>query len=179
MRLDVSLSSSSIAISPMMAAASAGGGGSSDLEFTVDITTGLGETIRTARVVIGDGTNEKDGQIDWGDGTIDTVTGTSSIEYSHVYADTVAEYNATISGAMHKIRMVGAATSCFRTRLKTVTNLGDLSYKNMERMFNDCDGMTSFAAGTTDTSAVTDMSSMFEDCANMTTMVYAKAITLL
>lgn len=133
-----------------------------DFIMTVQ-TTGASETF--AIVCVTGGTF--DATIDWGDGGgTSAITAYNDADLSHVYA-TANTYEIRISGSFPNIRFRDNATH--RTKVRTVTNLGDVGWTNLYGAFNGCTGLTSFVAGNTDTSSVTDMGRMFEGCSAMTT----------
>ena len=151
MRLDVSLTPSSVSMSHMMSAAAAGGGGggsgSDNLEMTLVIPTDNYQTNWAG------GGSGLDGSVDWGDGTTDDFTGSSLTTFSHTFT-TAGTYNVVVSGTWRRFYYNNTNA---RDAITTVSNLGLCGWTSLNSMFRNCKNLTSFTAGNCDTSAVTDM----------------------
>lgn len=92
--------------------------------------------------------------VDWGDGSTSEIT-SYNVGNTHLYTE-AGDYTVTIRGT--------AETWYFnfsgdRSKLISVINLGNLGWTNLEKAFQGCDKLESFAGG--ETSKVTDMSYMF------------------
>ena len=105
--------------------------------------------------------------IDWGDSsTPSTITAYNDADLAHVYN----------SPGDHVIRITGTFPNIYfnnggdKLKVKSVENLGEVGWTRLNRAFFGCTNMTSFTAGTTDTSAVTDISVMFYNCTGLTSL---------
>ena len=105
--------------------------------------------------------------IDWGDNSEhSTITAYND-------ADLVHTYN---SPGDHVIRITGTFPNIYfndggdKLKVKSVENLGTVGWLSFTQGFFGCSNMTSFTAGTTDTSAVTTLNSIFRSCTSLTTL---------
>lgn len=108
--------------------------------------------------------NTFDFVVDWGDGSTDHITSASDPLREHTYA-TAGYHQLRIAGVFPNITMKNEPTAVV---VRSVEQLGDVGWTSFKDAFNGCTGMTSFAAGTCDTSAVTDFSVMFGACSALT-----------
>jgi surface protein len=100
--------------------------------------------------------------VDWGDGTQAIVTAHNAAEASHTYS----------TPGVYTIRMAGLAEAFYinnldpvRSQIRTVVDLGDMGWINLENAFYGSVNLTTFAGG--DTSLVTNMSGVFRDATNV------------
>jgi surface protein len=99
--------------------------------------------------------------IEWGDGTPNsTVTTYNDLDLAHEYA-TAGDHTIKITGDFPNIKFNNGGD---KLKIKKVLNLGDVGWSILDRAFYGCKNLTDFTAGSTDTSAVTDMAVMFRDC---------------
>ena len=96
-------------------------------------------------------------QIDWGDGTIETVSG----DRTHTYAD-AGFHTIRISGDFERIYLAGGS-SANAAKLKSIDQWGSIKWSSMAGAFQHASEMTYPATDTPDLSEVTDMSSMFDN----------------
>jgi len=99
--------------------------------------------------------------VDWGDGATDTITAWDQVQREHVYA-TAGIYTVTMTGLCETLYF--NLDPILRDEIVSVINMGVMGWTTFENTFHGCRQMTSFTLGTTDTSAVTDMSNMFNGC---------------
>jgi surface protein len=104
------------------------------------------------------------GQIDWGDGTgpLDFTTYNDEM-FTHTYPET-GEYTVIVRGAFEALD--DAEDELFPEQMTTVENLGATGWKTLSQAFRGS-SIASFVAGTSDTSAVTDMSAMFAQATSL------------
>ena len=126
-------------------------------EFSMNVVT----TLNNQPIQIS-GENESgiDIKIGWGDGQISTITGYNDPEMRHVYA-TTGNYNIRVSGYIPNIRLPFVD---HKTKVTSVNQLGVVGWDDLSEAFYGWTNMTSFTAGNTDTSLVTNMDGMFRDC---------------
>lgn len=103
--------------------------------------------------------------VDWGDGTSSIVTAWDDGNKNHTYAD-AGDYIVEISGTVEAWSFAWGGSN---NNIIEVTNLGVLGWKNLNAAFAGCENLTSFNAGSTDTSAVTDLDSFFDYAIGLTT----------
>ena len=104
--------------------------------------------------------------IEWGDGSVSTVTSYNDASLTHTYA-TAGDHLIRIRGSFPNIRFNNTGD---KLKVKSVENLGTVGWTKLEKAFRGCTNMTSFTAGTTDTSSVTNMIEMFRDCTSITSL---------
>ena len=104
--------------------------------------------------------------IEWGDGSASTVTAYNDANLTHTFA-TAGDHLIRISGSFPNIYFNNGGD---KLKVKSVDNLGIVGWTKLNNAFRGCSNMTSFTAGTTDTSSVTDMSSMFRSCSSLTAL---------
>ena len=109
--------------------------------------------------------------VDWGDDStsaISTTAAESEAALTHVYS-TAGTYTIRVSGTFPRINMRQSTT---RTALITVENLGVMGWDSngLHRGFEQCNRMTSFVAGNTDTSAITTLFRTFRLCDRATSI---------
>ena len=104
--------------------------------------------------------------IDWGDGQVSSITAYNDARLSHTYA----------AAGDHVIRITGTFPNIWfnnggdKLKVKSVENFGEVGWTRADEAFYGCSNMTSFTAGTTDTSALLYMDNMFRDCSSLTTL---------
>ena len=103
--------------------------------------------------------------VDWGD-TSPPETITTYNGFTHEYA-AIGEHTISITGTFPNIYFAGGGD---KLKLKRVTNLGTVGWTRFNNAFNGCVNLTEFTAGSTDTSAVTDINTMFGNCAGLTSV---------
>tara|TARA_R110000822_G_scaffold264999_1_gene389021 strand:+ start:202 stop:1275 length:1074 start_codon:yes stop_codon:yes gene_type:complete len=107
-----------------------------------------------------------DAEIEWGDGSTSTVTAYNDANLAHTYAS-AGDHQISITGSFPNIRFNNTGD---KLKVKSVENLGTVGWTTLERAFKGCTNMTSFTAGTTDTSSVTSMLHMFHSCSSLTSL---------
>ena len=107
-----------------------------------------------------------DADIEWGDGAVSSVTAWNDAQLQHTYA-TAGDHLIRVRGSFPNIYFNNAGDGL---KVKSVENLGDVGWATLYKAFYGCSNMTSFTAGTTDTSAVTNMSQMFQVCSSLTSL---------
>ena len=91
--------------------------------------------------------------VDWGDGTVTSVTG----DASHAYASP-GEYQVVISGDFTRIRLSSSPNA---EKLQSIDQWGDIQWESMNSAFGGATNMVYRATDVPDLSGVTDMSGMF------------------
>ena len=104
--------------------------------------------------------------IQWGDGSVSTVTAYNDANLTHTFA-TAGDHLIRIRGSFPNIYFNNVGD---KLKVKSVDNLGIVGWTRLNRAFHGCSNMTSFTAGTTDTSSVTVMTTMFRDCSSITSL---------
>ena len=94
--------------------------------------------------------------IDWGDGTAESVTGPKT----HTYAD-AGSHAVTVSGGLTRINL--GADPDNAAKLASIDQWGDMEWTTMEGAFHGASNMAYDAADTPDLSGVASMNSMFRD----------------
>ena len=88
--------------------------------------------------------------VDWGDGTVTSVTG----DASHAYADP-GEHQVVISGDFTRIYLIGSPNA---EKLQSIDQWGDIQWESMNLAFGGATNMVYRATDVPDLSGVTDMS---------------------
>ena len=91
--------------------------------------------------------------VDWGDGTVTSVTG----DASHAYASP-GEYQVVISGDFTRIRLSSSPNA---EKLQSIDQWGDIQWESMNSAFEGATNMVYRANDAPNLSGVTDMSKMF------------------
>ena len=107
-----------------------------------------------------------DAGIQWGDGSVSTITAFNDAGLTHTYAN-AGDHLIRIRGSFPNIYFSNVGD---RLKVKSVENLGEVGWTTLDRAFFGCSNMESFTAGTTDTSSVTNTTSMFRDCSSLTSL---------
>jgi surface protein len=107
-----------------------------------------------------------DAGIEWGDGSVSSISAYNDANLTHTYA-TAGDHLIRIRGSFPSIKLKDTAD---KAKVKSVENLGTVGWLSLSSAFYGCTNMTSFTAGTTDTSSVTTMYSMFRGCNNLTSL---------
>lgn len=97
--------------------------------------------------------------IDWGDGTVESIT--SSTPPTHVYAS-AGTYTVAIKGKFPRIEMI--SEDGFALKLMSIEQWGSTPWESMNGAFGYCANMVYNATDIPDLSRVTDMSFMFYEC---------------
>jgi len=124
-------------------------------------TTAAGETLQFP---VGSG-YPVNCEVDWGDGSIETITTTSSPSWTHTYA-TAGEHTITITGTFPSIYI--NANDAMRNKLMEVVQLGEVGWRVFSRAFMRAERMRAFVVGIADTSAVTTIDYMLSGCDALT-----------
>ncbi len=107
-----------------------------------------------------------DAGIEWGDGGVSSITAYNDSALTHTYA----------SAGDHIVRIRGTFPNIYfndggdKLKVTKVLNLGQVGWGRLDEAFLGCSNMTEFTAGTTDTSAVTNMANMFNKCSSLTSL---------
>ncbi len=96
--------------------------------------------------------------VDWGDGTVTSVTG----DASHAYASP-GEYRVVISGDFTRIYLNGGPNA---EKLQSIDQWGDIQWESMNLAFGGATNMVYRATDVPDLSGVTDMDWMFSGAAS-------------
>jgi predicted secreted protein len=108
-----------------------------------------------------------DATVEWGDGSRSVITAFNDADLAHVYA-TAGSYKIKITpnpgGAFPNIYFNNAGD---RLKVTSVDNLGVMGWLTLSGAFFGLANMTSFVAGNTNTSLVTNMNSTFLDCTGL------------
>ena len=107
-----------------------------------------------------------DAGIEWGDGSVSSISAYNDANLTHTYA-TAGDHLIRIRGSFPNIRFNNSGD---KLKVKSVENLGTVGWINFYGAFYGCTNMTSFTAGTTDTSSVTTMGLMFYNCNSLTSL---------
>ena len=107
-----------------------------------------------------------DAGIQWGDGSVSTITAYNDADLTHTYA-TAGDHLIRIRGSFPNIYFNDGGD---KLKVKSVENLGDVGWESFNNAFRGCSNMTTFTAGNTDTSSVTNMSLMFYNCTSLTSL---------
>ncbi|RIV68451.1 BspA family leucine-rich repeat surface protein [Flagellimonas aequoris] len=120
------------------------------------VTTWKTETNNEEIVITTDIVLTYDYIIDWGDGTVETIT--SSVGASHIYAN-AGEHKVAIQGMFPHIKMFEQIE--MGPKLVSIDQWGNIQWSSMSGAFGDCENMVLKASDTPDLSQVNDMSYMF------------------
>ena len=102
--------------------------------------------------------------VDWGDGTVESLSGYDDAKWTHEYA-TAGDYNVTISGTFEKIYFNDGGD---RLKLIAIPNLGSVGWKSFYLAFYGCANLLSVAGG--DTSLVDSFGYAFRGCSSLVTL---------
>jgi surface protein len=135
----------------------------SDPFVTTWQTTSAGESI-TIPTSGGPEITDYDFQVDWGDGTVETVFGDDP-DPSHTYVD-AGSYTVTITGTFPHFSLNarsyrGDEVLANARRLRSVDQWGAVQWESMASAFTGAENMAYTATDVPDLSGVTDMSWMF------------------
>ena len=131
-----------------------------DLRFTFTWRTTAASQTLTLPLPEGPSGSEHnyDFTVDWGDGSDkSTITAHNDSDRSHTYTNS-GTYTVKIAGLVEAWRF-HLQSDTFKQRLRTITNLGDVGWKNLNGAFRGCTNLTTVEGG--NVSEVTDMSQMF------------------
>jgi len=103
-------------------------------------------------------------KVGWGDGQISTIDQYNDPEFTHVY-ESAGQYQIRVSGYMQKITMANAEG---QFAVDSIEQLGRVGWNDLSNICSGYTNMTSFKAGTTDTSLVTNMDGMLRGCSSLT-----------
>jgi len=125
-------------------------------------TTGADETFTIPCQNVG----TFDASIYWGDGSFSDITAYNDAGLAHTFAS-AGDHTIRISGSFPNIYFNNGGD---RLKVTRVDNFGNVGWAKLNNAFYGCSNMTSFASGSTDTSAATSMESMFRDCSSLTSL---------
>jgi predicted secreted protein len=118
-----------------------------------------------------------DATVEWGDGSKSVITAFNDADLAHVYA-TAGSYQIKITpnpgGAFPNIYFNNAGD---KLKVTSVENLGVMGWLALNGSFFGCLNMTSFVAGKTDTSGVTNMTWMLRTCPDLITADFTNVDT--
>jgi surface protein len=97
--------------------------------------------------------------VDWGDGTSDTITSWNQTEATHDYGVGIStDYTVTISGQAEAFYFNNTGD---KDKIISITNFGELGWLDLTYAFFGCTNLEDFAGG--NTSSVTTMEGMFRN----------------
>ena len=132
-------------------------------EFAMTIaTTGANETFTIPCQNVG----TFNAGIEWGDGSVSTVTSYNDASLTHTYA-TAGDHLIRIRGSFPNIYFNNTGD---KLKVKSVENLGVVGWTTLVKGFRGCTNLTSFTVGTTDTSSVTNTSNMLRSLTSLTSL---------
>ena len=102
-----------------------------------------------------------DCSVDWGDGTVETLSGYDDAKWTHLYT-TAGDYNVTINGTFETIYFNNGGD---RLKLIAIPNLGSVGWKSLQAAFKGCVNLLSVAGG--DTSEVDSFEFGFYYCLSL------------
>ena len=127
-------------------------------------TTAASESI-TILTNGGTGVTDYDFEVDWGDGTVETVFGNDP-DPSHTYA-TAGTYTVSITGTFpHFFLNDGGNSDPNSDKLQSIDQWGNIQWESMASAFAGARNMTYNATDVPDLTGVTDMSSMFQNASS-------------
>jgi surface protein len=113
----------------------------------------------------GSGTPDYDFEIDWGDGTVEQISGNDP-DPSHEYAS-AGTYEVEIIGSFPRIFLdagfEGEGDQANADKLQSIDQWGSVQWQSMRGAFAGASNMTYAATDTPDLSGVTDMAQMFNE----------------
>jgi len=136
------------------------GGGDGDAFITTWETTSSNESIT---IPTENSSVDYDFEIDWGDGTTDTITGADP-DPSHTYSS-AGTYSVEITGVFPRIFLdaFNGGSEANAKKLQSIDQWGSIQWESMEAAFMGAQNMTYNANDTPDLSDVTSMENMFVD----------------
>ena len=103
--------------------------------------------------------------VDWGDSSpLETITTYNG--FSHVYA-AIGEHTISITGTFPNIYINYGAS---RLKIRKVLSLGNVGWTKLKNAFYGCANLNEFTVGSTDVSAVDNMSAMLGYCSLLTSV---------
>ncbi len=118
-----------------------------------------------------------DCEVDWGDGTADTITTWDDPKWKHTYTISMVKgINVVISGEFGGFSLEDNPTS--KDELLRVRNLGKTQWTYLKGGFKDAINMTNFSVGTSDTSQITDWENTFSGCSLLSGVFPALDVSL-
>ena len=142
---------------------SRGGNVSPSVEAFISVwaTTAINETITIPTQNIG----TFNATVDWGDSSpLETITTYNG--FSHVYA-AIGEHTISITGTFPNIYINYGAS---RLKIRKVLSLGNVGWTKLNNAFYGCANLNEFTVGSTDVSAVDNMSAMLGYCSSLTSV---------
>jgi surface protein len=116
----------------------------------------------------GSGVTDYDFEIDWGDGTVEQITGDDP-DPEHTYAE-AGTYSVAITGTFPRIFLdagfFGSGDETNAQKLQSIEQWGTIQWETMRSAFEGAENMTYSATDAPDLSNVTDMSFMFSEASS-------------
>jgi surface protein len=103
-----------------------------------------------------------DFEVDWGDGVIETYTGSPG-NITHTYSS-VGIYDISIDGQFPWIRFNNSGD---KSKLINIKQWGDILWNNFDNAFYGCNNLVISATDTPNLSNVTNMSNAFQNCSSI------------
>ncbi len=132
-------------------------------------TTGASETI-TVPTRTG---YDYDCTVDWGDGTIESMSGFDDSKWTHTYA-TADDYTVTISGTFECIYFNNGGD---KLKIIQVVDVGNVGWKALDSAFHGCANITSFGGSYKYCSSITTLAYAWRDCSSATSFPDVDALT--
>lgn len=104
--------------------------------------------------------------VDWGDGTLDTITSWNQSEVTHTY-ESPGTYTIKIDGDIRGFRFVATGD---RLKLLEISQWGNLQLGNNNRYFDGAENLRITAQDVLDLSQTTSMIYAFRNCKSLTTV---------
>ena len=101
--------------------------------------------------------------MDYGDGSSSHITAYNDADLAHTYAN----------AGIHTIRISGTFPNIYfnnggdKEKVRSVIQLGKVGWAALNKAFYGCSGMTSFVAGTCNTSLIDDLTQTLRDCTSL------------
>ncbi|RLA59532.1 MAG: hypothetical protein DRQ78_10525, partial [Epsilonproteobacteria bacterium] len=125
-------------------------------------TSAVNETITLPLV----STFAYDFDVDWGDGTSDTINSYNRAEITHKYDD-AGDYNVVIVGVMETWRLIN------NTQIIDIKQWGDIGLTSCYQMFYGCYNMACSATDAPNFTDVTDTQYMFSSCSSIISLDFS------
>jgi hypothetical protein len=146
---------------PQLAVRGTGGSGLDPDAFRMTVrTTGAAETFTIPCQNLG----TFNATVDWGDGSTSTITAYNDADLAHEYA-VAGDYRISVTGTFPNIYFFNTGTS--KDKVISVDNLGAVGWETFDYAFWGCSNMTSFTAGTCDTTGIDSLRNLVRDNANL------------
>ena len=104
--------------------------------------------------------------VDWGDGTTDTITSFNQTEVTHTYpAGATDRYPISISGTLPTLYYPGTA---HRSKIREIKQWGNIQWQSLAGSFGYCNNLQCIARDAPDLTQCVSVASMFNECVNLT-----------